>query len=262
MTTPTLLLEAVTDVSRLAGRVALRYFKQGMQVAIKSDGSPVTIADRNAEDAARTWISARFPGDGILGEEHGMSNTSARRRWFIDPIDGTKTFVRGVPLWGTMIAVAEGNDVIAGAIFCPVVDELVAAAAGCSCWWNGTRCSVSAESSLERATILATSERFRHNPHRAPLWQALGGRVAVTRTWGDCYGYLLVATGRAELMVDDRLSPWDTAPLLPIIREAGGVFSDWRGGSTLDGGDAIASNAALAEICRQALGVPEPEPAP
>lgn len=260
MTTPTLLLEAVSDVARVAGRVALAYFRQGLLVETKSDGSPVTVADRSAEDAAREWISARFPGDGILGEEHGTSGRGGGRRWCIDPIDGTKTFLRGVPLWGTMIAVAEGDEVIAGAVFCPAVDELVAAATGCGCWWNGVRCAVSDESSLERATILVTDDRFPYNPYRAPGWQALSGRVAVARTWGDCYGYLLVATGRAELMVDDRLDPWDTAPLLPIIREAGGVFTDWRGGESLDGGDAIATNAALAEPCRQALGVPESAP--
>jgi fructose-1,6-bisphosphatase/inositol monophosphatase family enzyme len=116
---------------------------------------------------------------------------------------------------------------------------------------------VSSVSSFEAATILVTDARFPYNPHRAARWDALGARVAVSRTWGDCYGYVLVATGRAELMVDDKLSPWDAASLLPIIREAGGVYTDWRGGSTVDGGDGVASNAALAAPLREALGVPE-----
>ena len=258
MTTPTVLLEAVTDVARIAGAVALRYFKSSLAVDTKGDGSPVTIADRSAEEAAREWIAARFPGDAVLGEEFGFSGDTRKRRWFIDPIDGTKTFVRGVPLWGTMIAVAQDDLVIAGAIYCPAVDEMVAAAVGCGCWYNGARCAVSQVSTLEEATILVTDARFPYNPHRAERWKALGAQVAVARTWGDCYGYVQVATGRAELMVDDRLSPWDAASLIPIIREAGGVYTDWRGGHEVDGGDGVASNAVLSRPLRDALGVPEP----
>ncbi|MBK8648107.1 MAG: histidinol-phosphatase [Gemmatimonadetes bacterium] len=258
MTTPTVLLEAVTDVARIAGAVALRYFKSSLAVDTKGDGSPVTIADRSAEEAAREWIAARFPGDAVLGEEFGFSGDTRKRRWFIDPIDGTKTFVRGVPLWGTMIAVAQDDLVIAGAIYCPAVEEMVAAAVGCGCWYNGARCEVSKVSTLEEATILVTDARFPYNPHRAERWKALGAQVAVARTWGDCYGYVQVATGRAELMVDDRLSPWDAASLIPIIREAGGVYTDWRGGHEVDGGDGVASNAVLSRPLRDALGVPEP----
>ena len=258
MTTPTVLLEAVTDVARIAGAVALRYFKSSLAVDTKGDGSPVTIADRSAEEAAREWIAARFPGDAVLGEEFGFSGDTRKRRWFIDPIDGTKTFVRGVPLWGTMIAVAQDDLVIAGAIYCPAVEEMVAAAVGCGCWYNGARCEVSKVSTLDEATILVTDARFPYNPHRAERWKALGAQVAVARTWGDCYGYVQVATGRAELMVDDRLSPWDAASLIPIIREAGGVYTDWRGGHEVDGGDGVASNAVLSRPLRDALGVPEP----
>lgn len=257
MTASTRLLEAVTDVARVAGDVALRYFKSGLAIDIKADGSPVTIADRTAEEVARGWIAARFPKDAVLGEELGAAGDDRQRRWFIDPIDGTKTFVRGVPLWGTMIAVAQGDEVLAGAIYCPAVDELVAAAVEEGCWFNGSRCQVSSVASLETSTILVTDARFPYNPERADRWAALGEHVAVSRTWGDCYGYVQVATGRAELMVDDRLSPWDAAALIPIIREAGGVYTDWRGGDKVDGGDGVASNAVLATPFRQALGIPE-----
>jgi len=257
MTTPSLLLEAVTEVARVAGDVAMRFFRTGVAVDTKGDGSPVTIADRSAEHEAREWISARFPGDAVLGEEYGFSGNARERRWYIDPIDGTKTFVRGVPLWGTMIAVAQDDVVLAGAIYCPAVGELVAAGVGCGCWWNGTRCHVSEVARVEEATILVTDARFPYHPPRAERWASLGARVAVARTWGDCYGYLQVATGRAELMVDDRLSPWDAASLIPIIREAGGVYTDWRGGHEVDGGDGVASNARLSKPLRDALGVPE-----
>lgn len=248
------LLSAVAEAARVAGRIALGHYKRDVDVEIKSDGSPVTMADRQAERAVRDWLSSRFPEDAILGEEFGVSEGTGRR-WFIDPIDGTKSFVRGVPLWGSMVAVAEGSEVLAGAIWCPAVDELVAAAVGMGCYLNGSRCHVSTCATLADATILATSERFESDHDRGRLWRALGARVAVTRTWGDCYGYVQVATGRAELMVDDWLSPWDTAALVPIIREAGGVFSDWRGGTGIDGGDAIASNTLLAKAFRDALGV-------
>lgn len=260
MTNPSLLLEAVTDVARVAGAVALRHFRTALSVDTKGDGSPVTIADRQAEESARAWIATRFPNDEILGEEFGFTPGARGRRWFIDPIDGTKTFVRGVPLWGTMIAVAEGDAVLAGSIFCAAADEMVAAAVGAGCWWNGVQCHVSAEHDLARATILTTDDRFSYNPERRARWESLGEKVAVARTWGDCYGYVLVATGRADLMVDDRLSPWDAASLLPIIREAGGVYSDWSGGARVDGGDGFASNAALAAEFARVLQVPLPEP--
>jgi histidinol-phosphatase len=257
VTTPALLLEAVAEVARLTSEIAMRYFKSDLTVLTKSDGSPVTIADREAEERARKWVASRFPGDAVLGEEFGATGNPNGRRWFIDPIDGTKTFVRGVPFWGSMIAVQEGDDVLAGAIACPAVGECIVAATGCGCWWNGARCHASAEARLDQATILTTDDRFRYNPDRVARWQALGERVAVSRTWGDCYGYLLVATGRAELMVDDRLSPWDSTPLIPLIHEAGGVFSDWRGRVGIAGEDGVASNAPLADACRLQLGIPE-----
>ncbi len=246
------LLAAVTEAARVTGQVALSYYRSGVAVESKGDGSPVTIADKTAEQAARAWIGERFPGDEVLGEEFGTTSGTGRR-WFIDPIDGTKTFVRGVPLWGSMIAVAEGDTVLAGAIYCPAVEELVAAAVGEGCWLNQVRCHVSTVARIEDSTILTTNDAFPYNPERAPRWAALARRVAVARTWGDCYGYVLVATGRAEVMVDDQLSPWDAAALIPIITEAGGVYTDWRGGGSVDGGDGVATNSALAAEVRRVL---------
>ncbi len=210
--TPGVLLEAALEVARIASLVALRYYKQDFVVETKGDGSPVTLADRAAEQVAREWIHARFPADGILGEEFGETPGASRRRWLLDPIDGTKSFVRGVPLWGTCVAVCEGPDVLAGAAAYPAVEEFIAAAPGEGCWHNGVRCRVSATDVIESATVLVTDERQLRAPDRRAGWDALSRRAAVSRGWGDCYGYLLVATGRADVMVDPVLSPWDAPP--------------------------------------------------
>lgn len=254
MSDESLLLDAVQEVARLAGAQALRFYRTEVQVESKHDGSPVTIADRTAEQRAREWIMRRFPDDGILGEELGDHKPEARRRWVLDPIDGTKTFIRGVPLWGTLVAVAEGMSVLAGAAFFPAVDEMLGAAPGQGCWWNGARAHVSPTADLARATVLATDERFLEHPLRRERWRHVADAAAVSRSWGDCYGYLLVATGRAEVMVDPVLSPWDSAALMPLIVEAGGVFTDWTGAPTGFGGNAIATNTALGPSVRELLG--------
>jgi histidinol phosphatase-like enzyme (inositol monophosphatase family) len=247
------LMQAAAEVARLAGRFALESFGSNLDVEAKLDGSPVTAADRGAEQLAREWIEQRFPDDGILGEEFGLVRPDAARRWILDPIDGTQSFIRGVPLWGTLVAVAERDEVLAGAAFFPVVDEIAAAGRACGCWWNGRACAVSTVSELARATVLATDTRFPERRARRDAWDSLAREAAVARTWGDCYGYLLVATGRAEAMVDDVVSAWDAAAIVPIIEEAGGVLTDWTGNATPFGGDVIATNGSLASIVRDVL---------
>ena len=251
---PGVLMHAAAEVARVAGAVALKHYRStALRVEAKGDGSPVTAADREAETAAREWIERRFPRDGILGEEFGLARGDARRRWVLDPIDGTKTFVRGVPLWGTLVAVVEGEQVLAGAACFPAVDELVTAARGQGCWWNGSPCRVSDVASLDQALVLTTDPRFAHRPERRAAWQALEARAGLSRSWADCYGYLLVATGRAEVMTDAIVGDWDTAALQPIIEEAGGVFTDWQGRPTAFGKSAIATNRVLAAESRALL---------
>ncbi len=247
------LLNAVLDAAREAGDAAMKYFGRSIAVEIKRDGSEVTDADRAAETAARNWIATRFPDDSIDGEELGSANTGADRRWIIDPIDGTRSFIHRVPLWGSLVAVAERGRIVAGAVVFPVIGEWTAASLGEGCWSNDARVSVSQCRELGDAVVLTTDARFVRTPSRADKWASLSAKAAVTRTWGDCYGYHLVATGRAECMSDDVMHEWDWAPFVPIIAEAGGVLTDWCGGTTELSRGAIATNALLAKEIRAEL---------
>lgn len=248
------LLQAVAEVAALAGARALQYWRSDLEIERKTDGSPVTRADREGETVAREWITARFPDDAILGEEFGETPGTSGRRWLIDPVDGTKTFVRGVPLWGSLIAVVEGDMILAGAAAFPAVNELIVAAPGEGCWHDGRRARVSDLTRLADATVLTSEIGAVQPPDRQAAFERLARCAAIARTWGDCYGYLLVATGRAEAMVDGRMNDWDSAALLPIIEEAGGVFTDWDGRVTGLGGSSIATNKALAREVRIILG--------
>lgn len=248
-------MQAVAEVATIAGNVALSHYGKDLEVRYKSDQTPVSAADFAAERSAREWIEREFPADGIVGEELPPSRQSAKRQWIIDPIDGTYSFLQRVPLWGTLVAVAEGEQVVAGAAFFPAVRELIVAATGAGCWWNGSRSAVSDVANLASARVVTTDARFNRTALRRERWLRLQDGSQVTRTWGDCYGYLLVATGRADVMVDDQISLWDGAALQPIVTEAGGVFTDWRGSPTAFGGDAIATNARLARVVREILVV-------
>ena len=246
-------MDAVAEVARVAGDIARARYGRNPETRSKSDGTPVSVADIAAEESAREWIAQRFPDDGIVGEELPPIHAGAARRWILDPIDGTYTFLQSVPLWGTLIAVAEGDDVIAGAAYFPALNEIIVAARGEGCWWNGSRAAVSTVAVPERACLVTTDARFLRDAAKRERWLELQNKVRAMRTWGDCYGYLLVATGRAEIMVEEVVSDWDAAALLPIIEEAGGVFTDWRGKPTAFGGDAIATNAKLATSVRDIL---------
>jgi histidinol phosphatase-like enzyme (inositol monophosphatase family) len=258
MSEPRELLEAVRALADHTAAVAMQWYGKSIAVEAKGDGSPVTVADRAAEDAARAWLASHFPHDAVLGEEFGETtaaeaSAAPARRWLIDPIDGTKAFVRRVPLWGSLIAVAEQGTVIAGAAAFPALGETIAAANGAGCWLNGVRCGVDVDTPLADATLLTTDDRFPSQPERAARWRTLAGQVAVTRTWGDCYGYLLVASGRAHIMVDDIVNPWDIACMGPIMREAGGVLCDFSGAAPEFPTSAIATAPQLAEAVRAAL---------
>jgi len=239
------LLDFAVELARGAGTITLQYFRKQPETSTKADGSYVTIADRQAEDYLRKRIAERFPDDGVLGEEQGESSGRSGRRWIVDPIDGTFAFVHGVPFYGVLIALEIDQQLVAGVVNIAALGEIVSAAKGVGCFLNGEPARVSTISRLQDALLLSTdfSACARYGFGRAA--ELLQRRAKTARTWGDCYGYVLVATGRADVMLDPVMNLWDCAPLLPIMEEAGGTFTDWRGVRTAAGGNAIATNGLL-----------------
>lgn len=248
------ILECALGAARDAGEIALRYFQKSVQVEWKADHSPVTIADRECEQLLRQRIEARFPTHGILGEEFGATRDGAPFRWTLDPIDGTQSFIRGVPLWGVMVGVEENGDPVAGVVHFPALGDTLWARRGDGAWWNGKRARVSDVAQLDQATLLITDARGFAPAGFAGAYERLRSRAAFERSWGDCYGHALVATGRAEIMLDPILNEWDACPLLPILEEAGGRFTTWKGERTIRGGNAIATNGALFDAVIQTVG--------
>ena len=200
-------------------------------------------------------ISARFPDHGILGEEFGETNAGARYRWILDPIDGTKSFVQGVPFYGVLIGLERGNEPVLGVCYLPALNEMVAAAQGEGCTLNGRRAQVSTVSQVADAVLLASDAESFAAYGRAASYDSLRAQARFTRTWGDCYGHVLVATGRAEMMLDPVMNLWDCAALLPIVQEAGGTFTDWYGTATIHGGSAVSTNRLLFDEVMQALAL-------
>lgn len=244
MTSLSAYLDFAADAAFQAGRVTLGYFQTGVGVEQKDDGSPVTRADREAERLIRQLIGARFPDHAIVGEELGEPDRDRSHRWIVDPIDGTHSFVRGVPLYGVLIALAIANEPVVGVAHFPALGETVTAAHGLGCRWNGRPARVSAVSSLAEACWACTDGR--HTAERlGDRWADIEARTAMQRGWGDCYGHCLVATGRVDVMLDARMRVWDCAALVPILEEAGGRFTDWRGTRTIDADDAVSTNGAL-----------------
>jgi histidinol phosphatase-like enzyme (inositol monophosphatase family) len=239
-------LEFAVAVAWQAGRLTLAHYQTGVTIEQKPDSSVVTIADREAEHLIRRRIAERYPDHSIVGEEFGRHDREGSHRWLIDPIDGTNTFVRGVPFYGVLVALEIELEPVVGVAYFPAVDELLSAAKGLGCSWNGRRAHVSHTTQLSSCCVVYTDAK--HVSMRlGEGWKGLIADTAIQRGWGDCYGHCLVATGRADIMLDPRMHPWDCAALIPIVQEAGGRFSDWRGRLTIDGGDALSTNGALHE---------------
>jgi histidinol-phosphatase len=237
-------LGAAIEAARAAGEIALKYYRTGFDVTLKADATPVTQADRGAEQVIREVLGRAFPELGFLGEEFGAVGNQ-RQRWIIDPIDGTKNFIRRVPVWATLIGLEEDGEVTAGVIHNPVTGELLSARRGGGAFSSGERIAVSEIPDLGQATLLHAGLRLlRESGH----WEGLVRLVDATdrqRGFGDYLGYALVAEGKAEIYVENDLKAWDLAPCKIVVEEAGGRFTDFGGTPTIHGGTAFATNGRL-----------------
>ena len=240
------------ELAKAAGRHTLNYFQHDLQVDRKTDDSPVTIADREAELLARERIAQSFPHDAILGEEFAETSGTSGYRWIIDPIDGTKSFIAGVPLYSTLIGLEHSGRSVAGVIYLPALDEGVHAARGGGAWrFTNDKPQTMARVSTRKCLadgVFVTSQVDSYLQRGAQgIFEQLQAKAYITRTWGDGYGYYLVAIGRADLMIDPVMHLWDAASLQPVLEEAGGTFTDWRGEPTIYSGEGIATNGLLLE---------------
>lgn len=239
------LLRAAIEIAELGGKHTLTYFKKNISISEKEDRTPVTIADKEAEAIMREAIANRFPGHGIVGEEFGKENESSDIQWILDPIDGTKTFIHEIPLYTTLLGVSVNGVPEVGIIYSPATNELCAAAIGEGATLNGEPCQVNEIKKLSEATLLTENYVNAEIQGYYEPFKKLIKKTKIHRTWGDGYGHLMVATGRAEIMLDPILDIWDAAALLPIIKESGGRYTDVKGVESIETGSGISTNGHL-----------------
>jgi histidinol phosphatase-like enzyme (inositol monophosphatase family) len=233
--------DCMIELAKASGDFIRPLFGQtGLPVETKADQTPVTAADRGAEELIRTLLAKKYPAPGIIGEEHGSDRPDAEFVWVLDPIDGTKSFITGVPLWGTLIALLHNGQPVLGCIHQPILSQLMIGD-GHSTTLNGRPVHTRQTSKLSDSTFL-TSDSINFRNRLGTGTDAFLARPKLVRTWGDCYGYLLVAAGHADIMIDPIMNPWDIAALVPVIRGAGGVITDWTGNAPYPA-DAIVATA-------------------
>jgi histidinol-phosphatase len=237
---------AMIRAAEAAGEVAMKYYRGGFEVTIKPDQTPVTQADREAEQAIKAILRRAYPDHGFLGEEFGEEG-SKERRFIIDPIDGTKNFIRRVPIWAVLLGLEEAGEITAGVMLNPALGEMFWARRGDGAWSAGERLRVSDCERLDEATLLHSDL---HLMREGGFWEPLVRLVDAcrrTRGFGDYYGYGLVAGGKAEIYVETDLKPWDAAPVKILVEEAGGRLTDFSGRPTIYGGSVLATNGRLHE---------------
>lgn len=221
------------EAAHTAGRMTLAHFQTETSVEMKSDLTPVTVADRAAERLIREMIQREYPGDDILGEEEG-GDDSANNRWIIDPIDGTKSFISGVPLYATLVSYEQDRRPVVAACYFPALDEMIYAEIGAGTYMNGRKCQVRAAENVEGTVLCCGGHRSMLGMNRMEGFLNLAERALATRTWSDAYGHALVASGKVDAMLDPTVSRWDISSMSLIVREAGGVFVDFQGFDSLD----------------------------
>lgn len=227
--------ELIPFAKRLAmesASIIRHYFQSEYTVERKEDDSPVTIADRKAEEVMRTLIEQEFPDHGILGEEFGHDKPDGEYQWVLDPIDGTKSFVSHSYLFGTLIALTHHDRPILGVINHPIMDDFLVGT-GDQTWLNDRPVQVHNCSSVEEAHLVSTYHTDVGLYRDSTAYERLTRRVARYRTWGDCHGYYLIAVGGADIMTDPIMNKWDIMALVPIIQGAGGTITDWYGNDLL-----------------------------
>jgi histidinol-phosphatase len=239
--------------AQVAGRIALGYFDSGVAVETKPDLSPVTIADRSAEEALRKHLLNHFPGDGFLGEEFGQTPGSTGYRWIIDPIDGTRSFVRNIPIWATLVGLECRGEMIAGICYIPAWNQMFRALRGDGTFRDERRIRVSDVADLDKALVSYSSFGFFKAAGRHDTFIKLLAQTERSRGYADFYGFVLVAQGSVDLMVEHGVHIWDVAGLKVLVEEAGGRFSDWDGGSTIDRPDVVASNGRIHDAALEVL---------
>ena len=249
------LVDFAVELVRDAGELTLQWFgAPDLVVDDKADGTPVTAADRAAERLVRERIGERFPDDGVLGEEEAESHGTSGRRWIVDPIDGTKSFTRGVPLYSTLLALDDEHGPALGVIGLPAVGQVVYAGRGRGCFADGRPARVSDTAHLADAFLMSSG--FTHWPEDDLIAVRRAG--CQLRTWGDGYGYAMIATGRADVMVDPEVALYDVAPMPVILHEAGGAFTSLDGRPGADGGSGVATNGRLHAEVLALLGAGTP----
>ncbi|MBI2805395.1 MAG: histidinol phosphate phosphatase [Planctomycetes bacterium] len=239
--------EAALDAAHQAGQFALGYFDQGVAVEWKADQSPVTLADRGAEQLLRNFLLGKFPGDGFLGEEFGDTPGDSGFRWIVDPIDGTRSFVRGVPIWATMIGLEYKGELIAGVVYLPALNFVYRALRGDGAYRDNRQIHVSTVASLQQAHIYYSSISWFTKAGHDKQFLDLVKRTERQRGFGDFYGFVMVAQGSGEIMVEHGVHAWDLGALVPIVEEAGGKLTAWDGKLDIEKPDVLASNGILHE---------------
>lgn len=245
------LREVAADLASRAGRLTLDYFGDVL-VQTKADSTPVTEADRAAEKLIREEIDRLYPDHGICGEEFGETRGSAPVRWIVDPIDGTKAFMRGIPTYAVLVACEVDGLPRVGAAYFPALNELVSAADGQGATLNGRPIRVSECDDLGRALLLTGDHKLVYGCGKGPRYDALRDACYESRSLPDAFGHVLVASGRAEIMADPVVNRWDIAAIVPIVREAGGTLTDWQGEDAYFRPEALSTNGKLlASVLRQ-----------
>lgn len=232
------------NLAKEAGQIIRPYFRKSIAIERKTDDSPVTIADKKAEEHMRAKIVKAFPDHGIIGEEFGNTNESAEFKWILDPIDGTKSFICGAQSFGTLIALTQNDSPVLGVFYQPILDELLVGD-NFTTKLNGQTSMVRQCTEIEEAVLLTTDHLNVHKYQNDNGFNALVADVRLYRNWGDCYGYYLLCSGFADIMIDPIMNIWDMAALLPIIKGAGGAFASYSGGDPLKDNSLVASNPVL-----------------